>query len=103
LLREEPTSHTLDQLSAKLHLSSRHLRRIMLRHIGVGPAEYLRLSRFTRALYLMPKMSSLTEIAYRVHYADQAHFSRDFKEIAGMTPRQYRQRASQVPGHIFAK
>jgi methylphosphotriester-DNA--protein-cysteine methyltransferase len=101
-LREEPTSATLDQLSAQLHLSSRHLRRIMLHHVGVGPAHYLRLSRFVKSLHMMPKSASLTDIAYGVHYADQAHFSRDFREIAGMTPKEYRRRMSNEPGHIFA-
>jgi AraC-like DNA-binding protein len=102
-LREQPTSRTLDQLSTQLHLSSRHLRRLMLRHVGIGPAQYMRLSRFVKSLHMMPKMASLTEIAYSVHYADQAHFCRDFKEIAGMTPYEYRRRMSRVPGHIFAK
>jgi AraC-like DNA-binding protein len=102
-LREQPTGYTLDQLSAKLHLSSRHLRRMMLRHVGIGPGEYMRLSRFVKSLYMMPQTPSLMDIAYNVHYSDQAHFCRDFKEIAGMTPSEYRQRASNVPGHIFAK
>ena len=86
-LREEPTSHSLDRVAAKLHLSSRHLRRLMLHHTGIGPAHYMRLSRFVKSLQLMPTALSLTEIAYGVYYADQAHFCRDFKEIAGMTQR----------------
>jgi AraC-like DNA-binding protein len=102
-LREQPTSHTLDQLSAQLNLSSRHLRRIMLHHVGLGPAQYMRLSRFVKSLHLMPKVPSLTDIAYNVHYADQAHFCRDFKEIAGMTPSEYRQCMSHIPGQIFHK
>jgi len=101
-LREQPTSYTLDQLSAQLNLSSRHLRRLMRQHIGVGPAQYMRLSRFVKSLHLMTGMDTLTDIAYHVNYADQAHFSRDFKEIAGMTPSEYRQRMSHVPGHIFS-
>jgi AraC-like DNA-binding protein len=50
---------------------------------------------------MMPSDRSLTDIAYGVYYADQAHFCRDFKEIAGMTPKEYRHRMSPVPGHIF--
>jgi AraC-like DNA-binding protein len=102
-LREQPTSHTLDHLSAQLNLSSRHLRRIMLHHVGLGPAQYMRLSRFVKSLHLMPQVPSLTAIAYNVHYADQAHFCRDFKEIAGMTPSEYRQCMSHIPGQIFHK
>lgn len=100
-LRDEPTSSKLDRIAAKFHLSSRHLRRIMLHHVGMGPAQYMRLSRFVKSLYMMPTDSSLTDIAYGVYYADQAHFCRDFKEIAGMTPKEYRQRMSPVLGHIF--
>ena len=102
-LREQPTSHTIDQLSAQLHLSSRHLRRIMLHHVGVGPAQYMRLSRFVKSLHMMPNAPSLTDIAHSVHYSDQAHFCRDFKEIAGMTPNEYRQQMSHVLGHIFTQ
>jgi AraC-like DNA-binding protein len=101
-LREQPSSNTLDRLSSQLNLSSRHLRRIMLHHLGIGPAHYMRLSRFVKALHMMPKAYSLTDIAYTVYYADQAHFCRDFKAIAGMTPQEYRKRMSQVPGHIFS-
>ncbi len=60
----------------------------MLRHLGIGPAHYMRLSRFVKALHMMPKAYSLTDIAYTVYYADQAHFCRDFKAIAGMTPQE---------------
>lgn len=103
LLREQPTSHAFDQIANELAISTRHLRRMMLRHTGVGPAQYMRISRFVKSLYLMPNAYSLTDIAHRVHYSDQAHFCRDFKEIAGMTPQAYRKRMSRVPGHIFER
>jgi hypothetical protein len=39
---------------------------------------------------------------HAAHYYDQAHFCRDFKEIAGMSPSEYRARAGHVPGHLFS-
>lgn len=101
LLRAEPDSHSIDQLTRELGISSRHLRRLMIRNVGIGPAQYLRFCRFVDALYLMPDASTLAEVAHATRYADQAHFSRDFKEIAGMTPLEYRQRMGAVPGHLF--
>ncbi|MEB3733836.1 helix-turn-helix domain-containing protein [Halopseudomonas pachastrellae] len=35
----------------------------------------------------------LAEVAYRAGYADQAHFSHDFKAVVGVTPGQYLRRA----------
>lgn len=101
LMRKEPTGNSVDVLTHELGVSSRHLRRIMLRQLGIGPAHYIRQSRFVDALHLMSTAHSLTEIAHAAHYADQAHFSRDFKEIAGMTPMAYRQSMGHVPGHLF--
>lgn len=34
---------------------------------------------------------NLSEIAYRVGFSDQAHFSRSFKRHFGMTPSEYRE------------
>lgn len=101
-LGELPTETNLDRVAHELNLSSRHLRRLFLRHLGIGPSHYIRLSRFVRSLHMIPTETSLTEIAHAVHYFDQAHFCRDFKEIAGMTPSEYRARAGHVPGHLFS-
>jgi AraC-like DNA-binding protein len=100
-LGASPTDARLNRVAADVGISGRHLRRLFLDHVGVGPAHYLRLARFTRALYLMSGPASLTEIAMEAHYFDQAHFCHDFKTIAGMTPGEYRDRASHVPGHVF--
>jgi AraC-like DNA-binding protein len=52
----------------------------------------LRFHRAHQALYqtLARRQSiSLTELAYRSGYFDQAHFIKDFKRYTGMTPKQY--------------
>ncbi len=97
-----PTEAVLNGILSDLDISSRHLHRLFMKHVGAGPSHFLRLSRFSQSLRLMTGPSSLTEIAHAVHYFDQAHFSRDFRAIAGMTPREYRSLAGYVPGHLFS-
>ncbi|MCX6047614.1 MAG: helix-turn-helix transcriptional regulator [Chloroflexi bacterium] len=100
-LRQCPTEARIAEQAQQLHLSTRHLRRLFYQHIGIGPAAYLQMVRFVQCLELMSTPSSLTQIAQEAHYFDQAHFCRDFKSIAGMTPQQYRAGVGHVPGHLF--
>lgn len=101
LLDGSPEAHRLDAVVQTTAVSSRHLRRLFRQHVGVGPAQYLRLSRFVKALRLMDSSRTLTEIAHEAFYYDQAHFCRDFREIAGMPPGQYRRAAGPALGHVF--
>jgi AraC-like DNA-binding protein len=80
-----------------LGVSPRHLRRLFLDAVGVAPSDYIRLARFTRALGLVRGGGSLTAIAQAAQYYDHAHFCRDFRAIAGMTPSDYRQRCHTGP------
>ena len=40
----------------------------------------------------------MSEIAYQVGFADQAHFSRSFKKRYGVTPTEYRKRDGSAAG-----
>ncbi|MEZ4703490.1 MAG: helix-turn-helix transcriptional regulator [Rhodothermales bacterium] len=101
LLDAFPDGRCIDAVLQASAVSPRHLRRLFQHHVGVGPAQYLRLSRFNKALHLMNSPLSLTEIALEALYFDQAHFCRDFKETTGMSPGQYRREAGLAPGHVF--
>ena len=100
-LRQHPDQARITEQAQRLHLSTRHLRRLFHQHIGIGPAAYLQMVRFVQCLHLMSTPHTLTQIAQEAHYFDQAHFCRDFKAIAGITPQQYRARMGSVPGHLF--
>lgn len=101
LLDGHPHGIRIDAIMQASSVSSRHLRRLFQDHVGVPPAQYLRLSRFLQALQLMRMPLTLTEIAHEARYHDQAHFCRDFKEIAGLSPRQYRHATGPALGHVF--
>lgn len=71
-------------------LSQRQLSRKFQEYVGLSPKEYLRVSRFTLSLRHLKKypLLSLTEVAYKSGYYDQAHFIRDYKDYTGCTPGQ---------------
>jgi len=75
-------------LAAWSGLSARQLERVFLRDIGLRPKELLRLVRFRAALARLRggASRSLTELAYELGYADQAHFTREVRRFAGLTP-----------------
>jgi AraC-like DNA-binding protein len=45
---------------------------------------------------------SLTQIAYQSGFVDQSHFIRSFRLFTQMTPGEYRQQKSHLPGHFYA-
>lgn len=69
-------------------LSARHYQRRFAREVGVSAMRYARLSRLAHAVQVRaatPTMS-WTHLAHAAGYADQSHFSREFRAIAGATP-----------------
>lgn len=70
-------------------VSERRLRRRFVQAVGYGPATYLRVSRFQRAVALAPLVPGLAALAAGAGYADQAHLSRDCRALTGLTPRRY--------------
>jgi AraC-like DNA-binding protein len=104
LLRQSPAEDAVRATAKALAVSPRHLRRMVDEHVGIGPAQYVRLARFIRAMHQVPAPGrTLTEIAHANGYYDQAHFCREFRSFAHMTPQEYRERANgPVPGHLYA-
>ena len=92
----------IDHAANAVGYTNRHLRRVFLDFVGTAPGDYLRLRRFNTALRHMPSSRNLTEIALAAGYYDQAHFCREFKDFAGLTPSAYRAQAGAIPGILFS-
>jgi AraC-like DNA-binding protein len=73
--------------------SRRQLERTFVQVVGVPLKFFCTLSRLRRAAQLIaqPAASSLTAIASDAGYSDQAHMTRDFRRLAGITPARLRQ------------
>lgn len=69
----------------------------LFRHVaGLTPKHYCRVKRFGAALNALSSDagSNLAALAASLGYADQSHMTREFRELAGITPTQYRPRDS---------
>ncbi|MHC4692282.1 MAG: helix-turn-helix domain-containing protein [Planctomycetota bacterium] len=75
------------------HLSVSRLAHIFKEQMGITIIDYLTSVRIERAKQLLLATGqSCTEICFQVGYNNQSYFSRTFKELVGMTPRQFRAR-----------
>jgi AraC-like DNA-binding protein len=59
--------------------------------LGLSPSEFLKMNRFNRSILEMYAChsGSLTQIAYEAGYYDQSHFIREFKQLTGLTPKDF--------------
>ena len=75
-------------LAGYANLSTRTLERKFEEVVGHSPKAFARVARFDHIkdeMMFNPALS-LTDLAYRYVYFDQAHFIQDFKQFAGKTP-----------------
>lgn len=71
-------------------LSTRQFKRQFVRYTGFTPKLFSRVVRFQAAMEFYGRADvSLSEIAYRCGYYDQAHFINDFRELSGIPPKQF--------------
>ena len=77
----------VDDLAGEVGLSPRQLRALMVAETGIAPKQLCRQFRFDGVIaQLAAGSSSLAEIAASSGYADQAHLTREFRQMAGCAP-----------------
>ena len=78
---------TIESLAQEVGLSAAHFARAFKQTLGRAPHQYLLGRRLERARQLIETTAaSLSDIAQRTGFADQAHFTRLFKRAFGTTP-----------------
>lgn len=86
----------VEQIVEQFGLSERTLQRLLRKRIGLSPKWLIQRRRLHEAAERLrleaasgPQPFSLAMIAADLGYADQAHFTRDFKTVTGRTPGQF--------------
>lgn len=82
---------SIDDLSKQTNINRRQLERKFSSTIGLSPKKLSKTIRLqaTLKILLNKKFTSLTTLAYQHEYYDQAHFIKDFKELTGLTPKEF--------------
>ena len=83
----------LEELATVVKLSSSHFSRLFLSRTGHSPIDYFIQLKIQRSCRLLDNSElSIADIARESGFDDQFYFSRQFKRVMNMSPREYRNR-----------
>jgi AraC-like DNA-binding protein len=91
---------SIGDLAAKVGLTPRHLERRFMQIVGMSPKRLARIARFQYALAMLDQLEPApgTRTAAACGFADQAHFVRDFRELAGCPPGEHMLQRAELTG-----
>ncbi|MNN31338.1 HTH-type transcriptional activator Btr [compost metagenome] len=96
LLSSQISDNIAGHIAARHHISVSTLRRIVHEYSGYPLNEYLhRLKMAEAKKILLNSDMSIQEISAALGYKDMFYFSKVFKRISGISPRNYRNRIGQ--------
>jgi AraC-like DNA-binding protein len=88
---------SVDEAAAALGFSSRHFRRLVVEHGGLGPKTYQRVVRLRQFL---ADDGPLAHAATDAGYADQAHLTREVTSLCGLPPAALRAERGRLVGSV---
>ncbi len=85
----------LEDMATQADLSTSHFSRLFKQTIGQSPYQFLMSYRIEQAKKMLDNPNALMiDIAMNCGFSDQAHFSRVFKKLEGVTPKKYRKKSN---------
>jgi AraC-like DNA-binding protein len=87
-LQQSAERLSIGALAGELGVSRRNLELRFQRQIGLSPGSVARIARFQRAVGMLARPVGLLRTAVECGYADQPHFNREIRAMAGLTPTQ---------------
>ncbi|MDP3912595.1 MAG: AraC family transcriptional regulator [Bacteroidota bacterium] len=84
---------SLEELAKNVNLSSSHFSRLFLSRTGHSPIDYFIQLKIQRACRLLDNSGwMIADVAREMGFEDQFYFSRQFRKVMSMSPREYRHR-----------
>ena len=89
---------TIKEIARAIHIHENYLSHTFREEMGLPFREYLTQKRISMSYSLMESgMTSVSEIAYTVGFADALYFSKVFKRYNGISPREHLQKLHKSP------
>ncbi|MEM6631372.1 MAG: ATP-binding protein [Bacteroidota bacterium] len=89
---------TVADLGRELGFSRMQLYRKLKAHTGMSANEFIRAYKIKKAaIFLKESHLNITEILYEVGFTNRSYFSKCFKQVFGMSPREYINEHKPVP------
>ena len=86
----QSSDFNVERFSEKIFMSRQHLNRKIKAITGRSTVDFIRSVRLKRAVILLQhRESTVTEIAYKVGFANPSHFTVSFQKEFGKTPKDY--------------
>jgi len=95
LMIHSTEEYSVNKIASLLSVNRKTVLRKFKRHLCTSPTDFISLRRFRNALHKYKNDVPLTAIAYDCNYYDQSDFIKDYKKIAGLTPKQLFKRISE--------
>ncbi len=91
LVESDPEITQVTDLTVRLGMTERSLQRLCAKRVGLSPKWLIQRRRLQDAAGRLAEVDrpALADIAAELGYADQAHFTRDFHAVTGLTPSTY--------------
>lgn len=87
----EDPDFNVERMASEVGVSRAHLHRKMKDLVGMTPSDYIRNIRLKRACELLQRGDiEVTQVAYKIGFTSQSHFSSHFKRYTGFSPSEYR-------------
>ena len=88
-----PNNFKIADLANECHMSETHFRRTFSAYMKMGPLEYINLVRVQTACeYLKKTDVPISDIAYKCGFTTLSTFNRNFKQVMGTAPYEWRKR-----------
>lgn len=85
--------YSLEELAKNVNLSTSHYSRLFFARTGHSPINYFIQLKIQRSCRLLDNSTqSIADIAREMGFDDQFYFSRQFRKVMNMSPREYRNR-----------
>lgn len=89
------------EVSDQVCYSLRHLNRLFQQYVGIGIKAFSRLVRINKAIRLLNQEGTSTALVCdTLQYYDVSHFVKDFRNVCGITPQEYKVNMSDFYSEI---